>query len=750
MTLLFALTTLTASAEVGDVVATGTCGENVTWTLTENGDKVYKTSQVYPGLTLTVTGTGAMSGTSYADLRFYGDTGPKSSTLITEIIIGEGITSINGFGNGSYDVLRRASLPSTLTTIPQGAFQNCKALRSIVIPDGVNRIMQNTFLGCDSLRSVTIGSGVTQIMNAAFKNCAQLMTVRFKRYVPGDSYPITMCPVIKTTLPESHSFYGCVDLASIVVPEGSYDDYWNWYQLLKRYTIGTDDATLEGYSYEVVGAYTYIYPTRTDRDTLFAAGSTNEWRTWCDNVSHAAPKGVEVYAVNCVENRMVKLKKITATVTLPEDEREGAGDDGVRAFIPAFVPVLIKRPSGEVTAPIVAKFVMGGDITPENGWNSIRETTTGGPIYDANYFNSPTTTSMDMIPYGYTSISYQPVFYYNVAWKWGYVLSTYGPSNDRILGNACSYSRNETSSINYNFFILEGDEFKRVEDTSKGVPMHQFALEIEPVYLGSDTDSPVPLKVYYELSLDDNGDNTDVIATAVANGNTCDRLTLSDRALYKDGNWNTLCLPFSMDATQIAASPLADVTIMELDGTSSHLTNSTLTLNFKAATTIEAGKPYIVKWATPAADILNPIFSSVTVTSTTPTPVTFPGGQFVGTYDKLSFTDEDRSILFLGADNKLYYPLSGAHIGACRAYFDLGTNSPAKSFVLNFDGEDNDPTAIEAVESQESRENPQSSILNPQSLYDLQGRRVSSPFRGMRGGLPPGIYIHNGKKIIVK
>ena len=731
MTLLLALTTLTASAEVGDVLATGNCGTNISWTLTENSDKVYKTSQVYPGLTLTVTGTGAMSGTSYANLRFYGDTAPQSSRLITEAIIGEGVTSINSFAG--YDVLRRVSLPSTLTTIPVGAFTNCKALKSIVIPDGVTQIKNKTFQGCDSLRSVTIGSGVTNIMQYAFQNCAQLMTVRFKRYVPGASYPVTECVGVLTDRTESDSFYGCVDLASIVVPEGAYNDYWELYYQFNRYAIGTDVAMLEGYSYEVVGAYTYIYPTRTDRDTLFAAGSTNEWRTWCDNISHAAPRGVEVYAVNCVENRMVKLNKITATVTLPEDERDGADDDGVRAFIPAFVPVLIKRPSGELTAPIVAKFVMGGDITPENGWTTIYEVPADSRHYDILRQDAPVV--MDAFPYGYYSLSYIPLRYDGNNWTKGIVLGSYGFDKNTIYGNVCSYNSQETRPLNYNYFILKGDEFKRITDISNGVPMHQFALEIKPAYLGSDTDSPVPLKVYCELALDDNGDNTDVIATAVANGNTCDKFMLSDRTLYKDGDWNTLCLPFDMDAMQIAASPLADVTIMELDGTSSHLTNSTLTLSFKAAATIEAGNPYIVKWTTPTADILNPVFSGVTVTSTTPAPVTFTGGQFVGTYDKLSFTDEDRSILFLGADNTLYYPLSGAHIGACRAYFDLGTNSQVKSFVLNFDGED-ELTSID--------HSPLTIDHSAGKWYDISGRRLS--------GKPTqrGVYINNGKKIIIK
>ena len=52
-------------------------------------------------------------------------------------------------------------------------------------------------------------------------------------------------------------------------------------------------------------------------------------------------------------------------------------------------------------------------------------------------------------------------------------------------------------------------------------------------------------------------------------------MTLTNRTLYKDGEWNTICLPFSLDATQLAESPLAGASIgamrsyFELDGFSS-------------------------------------------------------------------------------------------------------------------------------------------------------------------------------------
>ena len=97
-----------------------------------------------------------------------------------------------------------------------------------------------------------------------------------------------------------------------------------------------------------------------------------------------------------------------------------------------------------------------------------------------------------------------------------------------------------------------------------------------------------------ELELLDGYDNSSIITNN--NGQTRN-VTFSGRTIYSDGDWNTLCLPFNMSESQIASSPLAGYTIKSLDGTHSNLdSNGTLTLRFNTATTIEAGRPYIVKW----------------------------------------------------------------------------------------------------------------------------------------------------------
>ena len=172
-----------------------------------------------------------------------------------------------------------------------------------------------------------------------------------------------------------------------------------------------------------------------------------------------------------------------------------------------------------------------------------------------------------------------------------------------------------------------------------------------------------------DITLIDNASNGEAISTH--DGMTAHTVTLSGRTLYKDGKWNTLCLPFSL--ASLTGTPLEGAMLMELDtvaGTYGHATgyeDGTLYLNFKTAAGIEAGKPYLIKW-TGGRDITNPVFSNVTI-SNKPTWVVNADGfcSFVGTYSLRDYTEEGRAILFLGGNNTLYHPSDDMAIGACRA-----------------------------------------------------------------------------------
>ena len=113
---------------------------------------------------------------------------------------------------------------------------------------------------------------------------------------------------------------------------------------------------------------------------------------------------------------------------------------------------------------------------------------------------------------------------------------------------------------------------------------------------------------------------------------------------------------------------------------------------------------------------------------------------FKGTYTYLPFSAENQTILFMGEENTLYYPLPGASIGAFRSYFELANPTiEVKSFVLSF-GEEL-PTGL-------SDETNGANGTNEKGLwFDLSGREI---VKTANRTMPRGIYITNGKKILIK
>ena len=233
----------------------------------------------------------------------------------------------------------------------------------------------------------------------------------------------------------------------------------------------------------------------------------------------------------------------------------------------------------------------------------------------------------------------------------------------------------------------------------------------------------------------DNGDNTALIESL--NGQTVD-VQLTGRRLYKDGSWNTICLPF--DIKDFTGTPLEGADMRALGSVNYNSSTSTMTLSFSPAgddTKVAAGRPYIIRW-TDGDDISDPVFENVTIDKTTytDTEYTFANDvkiSFKGTYDYMSFTDVNRSILFMGAENKLYYPGAGAEIGAFRAYFELEgitAGDPASvpiKFRLQFT--EDDATGISNLDADAD-----------ETIYNLAGQRINKAQKG--------VNIVNGKKIL--
>lgn len=249
-------------------------------------------------------------------------------------------------------------------------------------------------------------------------------------------------------------------------------------------------------------------------------------------------------------------------------------------------------------------------------------------------------------------------------------------------------------------------------------------------FAGSDTknrfflDEVMVTKVApQEITLDENSDN---IVEAAENVN----VTLK-RTFYKDGEWNTLCLPF---AVADAKTAFDNAELREVDTQNSHDN----TIVFKEATAIEAGKPYLIKWANSSSAAVNveKKFEGVTlVAAATPVVVKEGGISFNGFY-KMTAASElgGASVAAIGAGNKLFKVTEGKMKGF-RAAFVLSSGAEATKYNVVIDGT---ATGIEDLVIDDVKANGR--------VYNLNGQYVGNSLNGLQ----PGLYIQNGKKIVVK
>ena len=261
-------------------------------------------------------------------------------------------------------------------------------------------------------------------------------------------------------------------------------------------------------------------------------------------------------------------------------------------------------------------------------------------------------------------------------------------------------------------------------------------IEVKHVYTTADitdNDGAVPGIILYDHS--SRTDLNSYILTTVGNNAAVSRVALAGRTLYKDGDWNTLCLPFDVD--DFDDTIFDDAKVMELDvdvdddddddddeQTGFNGETGTLSLYFKEADKIEAGKPYLVKWETTGDDIENPVFTGVTISSTTPGSVTSDDNlvQFKGIYNPAMIYSDANDNLFLGAENTLYWPSTeGYTLNAFRAYFhvNLSGDSYVREIRMNLDGD-----AVTSIQNSSTSEAAEPSAKFIIHNYPLPTKRI--------------------------
>lgn len=192
--------------------------------------------------------------------------------------------------------------------------------------------------------------------------------------------------------------------------------------------------------------------------------------------------------------------------------------------------------------------------------------------------------------------------------------------------------------------------------------------------------------------------------------------------------WNTFCVPFTISADVIAEKFGAGTLVYTFGSMNGNV------MNFAAATTIEAGKPYIVK---PTKEVVDPTFTGVNIVESDPVKLGADGFFMQGTYGAKTDLTTDGTNLFLGDGNKFYKPsgTTTAKMKGMRAFFIVPQGTNFAALRANIDGATTSIDELTTVVEQPT----------DNRIYNLQGQFVGTSFEGLHG-----VYVQNGKKVLVK
>lgn len=310
---------------------------------------------------------------------------------------------------------------------------------------------------------------------------------------------------------------------------------------------------------------------------------------------------------------------------------------------------------------------------------------------------------------------------------------TYATISNSYYLNALPYANAGATKVT-NEQLKSGEvAYKLQADRSEQVWGQTIGTDNTP-QLTSDKDKHIYNNVYGSENVYDNyvviNENKDNAGNIAANKNGRVKVARS----FAANTWNTLVLPFSLTTEEVNTAFGSDAQVAYFTNN----TENTIELNYDetgANKAIEANTPVLIRTTSAVSD---PTFSKHDIVSSTSLQVVGSNGiNFVGSY-AASYTIQDGEYFISG--DKLWKSKGSSAIKSTRAYFTVPAEQQAKLRMVFGDGT---ATGIEGVKSDELR------VKNhPYVVYNLNGQKVADMLDGTT--LPKGIYIVNGKKVIVK
>lgn len=288
-----------------------------------------------------------------------------------------------------------------------------------------------------------------------------------------------------------------------------------------------------------------------------------------------------------------------------------------------------------------------------------------------------------------------------------------GNDIDYPLTNLISKDNNYTNT-NSNYGVWVGSAKDVVFTNSKQARATKIIVTVE-----------VPKAKNYTLD----ETKTDNVIETYENANVTLQRTL------EASHWNSFCVPFALDRDQVTQYFGEGTQLRTYEG---RCENNIV--YFATVDNIEAGKPYIMKPGN--AVVKNPTFEGVSMVATgldengNPQAVGDASTvQMKGIYNHVTLV-QDKTNIYIGAGNKFYYPADAeaCQMNGLRAYFIVPEGTDIKKLRANLDGA---TTSLGEIFDTEESNTP---------VYNLQGQCVGNSLSTLKSG----IYVQNGKKVVVK
>ena len=685
--------------------------------------------------------------TSIGNYAFYGCSG------LTSVVIPNSVANI---GNGAFygcNRLTSVELPNRVTNIGEETFRNCSGLTNINIPNSVTSIGMYAFSGCFGLTSVIIGDGVTSIGNFAFNSCSGLTNITI-----GNSV---------TTI-ENGAFYGCKAIEKLELNCPEIDSWFRDSQSIKEVTLGNSVTSIgEGAFYGCSGITDITIPNSVTSVGRWAFENTAWYDNQPDGIVYAG-KVLYDYKGTMPYNTDITIEEGTlgitggafqycselASITIPNS----VSNIGERAFqgcyalkkINSFIPAENLFVPGDYAFEGVNKetctlYVPEGDVSAYQstaGWNEFEHIVDFDPHFTIIYVVDGEVYSTETAEYGSEVLLIdEPIREGHTFNGWSEVPKTM-PANDVTVYG--TFTANKylitfkiddevifSAPIEYGTSIVapeapekDGYSFDGWIEMPETMPAHDVIvygtftkLKVETIVI-NDSD--------FSFSMTENTECGEIIYTRT----------------FNNTDWQALYIPFEIAYEDICDDfEIADINnVHQYDYNEDGKTDETIIEAFKATSgTLEANYPYLIRAKEAGEKTI--VVTDATLYATEENSIDCSSVRekftFTGTYKSNTLPQGEGYYTLIEGEWK---PVTEAvALGAFRFYLKVDSRSGAPAAearsirmrVIGENGDDN-TTGIDNL-----------GIRNHQSeiIYDLQGRRVENPTKG--------IYIVNGKRVVI-